>query len=109
MNGGGWSRNANDIRLTGFNKDGTQPIGPYGINAANGVDVVTGGTNGQAPGFGTDGSGGIYSFHAGGAHVAFGDGSVRFLHEKIDIAVLASLVTRNQNELIDEKLVEAGK
>lgn len=105
VNGGGWSRNANDIRLTGFNKDGTQPIGPFGINAANGVDVVTGGTAGQAPGFGTDGSGGIYSFHAGGAHVAFGDARVVFLSEKIDIAVLAALVTRDQNELYDEKLV----
>jgi prepilin-type N-terminal cleavage/methylation domain-containing protein len=109
VNGGGWSRNANDIRLTGFNRDGTQPIGQYGINAANGVDVVTGGTAGQAPGFGTDGSGGIYSFHAGGAHVAFGDASVRFLNEKIDIAILAALVTRNQNELFDEKLVDVGK
>jgi prepilin-type N-terminal cleavage/methylation domain-containing protein len=106
VNGGGWSRNANDIRLQGFNQDGTQQIGPYGINAANGVDVVTGGSAGQAPGYGTDGSGGIYSFHAGGAHLAFGDASVRFVSEKIDIAVLAALVTRDQNELYDEKLVD---
>lgn len=109
VNGGGWSRNANDIRLIGFSKDGTQFIGPYGINAANGIDVVTTGTNGQAPGYGTDGSGGIYSFHAGGAHVAFGDASVRFLSEKIDIAVLASLVTRDQNEYYDEKEIEKGR
>jgi prepilin-type N-terminal cleavage/methylation domain-containing protein len=109
VNGGGWSRNANDIRLIGFNKAGTAHIGEYGINAANGIDVVANGTNGQAPGYGTDGSGGIYSFHAGGAHVAFGDASVRFLSEKIDIAVLASLVTRDQNESFDEKLIEAGR
>jgi hypothetical protein len=106
VNGGGWSRNANDIRLQGFNQDGTEQIGPYAINVANGVDVVTGGNQGQAPGYGTDGSGAIYSFHAGGAHLAFGDASVRFVSEKIDIAVLAALVTRDQNELYDEKLVD---
>jgi prepilin-type N-terminal cleavage/methylation domain-containing protein len=106
VNGGGWSRNANDIRLQGFNQDGTEQIGPYAINVANGVDVVTGGSQGQAPGYGTDGSGAIYSFHAGGAHLAFGDASVRFVSEKIDIAVLAALVTRDQNELYDEKLVD---
>lgn len=109
VNGGGWSRNANDIRLQGFNKAGDTEIGEYGINAANGVDVIPSGT-GQGPAaYGTDGTGAIYSFHAGGAHVAFGDASVRFLSEKIDIAVLASIVTRNQNELVDEKLIEAGR
>ena len=53
-----------------------------------------------------DGSGGIYSFHPGGAHVSFGDGSVKFLSEFIDIAVLASLATRDQNELVDDYLVD---
>lgn len=104
VNGGGWSRNANDIRLQGFNLEGTDEIGPYAINVANGVDAVPNGGQGPSA-YGTDGTGAIYSFHAGGAHVAFGDASVRFLNEKIDIAVLASLVTRNQNELWDEKLV----
>lgn len=110
VNGGGWSRNANDIRLQGFNRAGDAEIGEYAINAANGVDVISTSSNGQGPTqYGTDGTGAVYSFHAGGAHVAFGDASVRFLNEKIDIAVLASLVTRNQNELIDEKLIEAGR
>lgn len=101
VNGGGWSRNANDIRLQGFNKDGTQEIGPYGINAANGVQVDPS-TGNLTANYGTDGTGAIYSFHAGGAHVAFGDASVRFLSEKVDIAVLAALVTRDQNELVDD-------
>ena len=105
VNGGGWSRNANDIRLQGFNQDGTGEVGPYAINVANVVDAVPNAGQGPAA-YGTDGTGAIYSFHAGGAHVAFGDASVRFLSEKIDIAVLASLVTRNQNELWDEKLVD---
>jgi prepilin-type N-terminal cleavage/methylation domain-containing protein/prepilin-type processing-associated H-X9-DG protein len=101
VNGGGWSRNANDIRLQGYNKDGTQEIGPYGINAANGTPV-TPPTGNLTTHYGTDGTGAIYSFHAGGAHVAFGDGSVKFLSEKVDIAVLAALVTRDQNELVDD-------
>jgi len=42
-----------------------------------------------------------------GAAVAIADyASVRFLNEKIDIAVPAALVTRDQNELYDEKLVD---
>lgn len=101
VNGGGWSRNANDIRLQGFNKDGTQEIGPYGINAANGVQVDAS-TGNLTTNYGTDGTGAIYSFHSGGAHVAFGDASVKFLSEKVDIAVLAALVTRDQNELVDD-------
>lgn len=110
VNGGGWSRNANDIRLQGFNKNGTAEIGEFGINAANGVDVISTSSNGQGPTqYGTDGTGAIYSFHAGGAHVAFGDASVRFLSEKIDIAVLAALVTRDQNELYDEREIEKGR
>ena len=113
VNGGGWSRNANDIRLVGFSKDGKTPIGPWGINAANGVQVSA--TDGQAPNWGQggthadaarDGSGGIYSFHVGGAHLAFGDASVKFVSEFIDIAVLASLVTRDQNEIVDDFLID---
>ncbi|MCE9607762.1 MAG: DUF1559 domain-containing protein [Planctomycetia bacterium] len=106
VNGGGWSRNANDIRLQGYTRDGETEIGPFAINAANGTqveDITTSATTGgNNVAYGTDGTGAIYSFHAGGAHVAFGDASVKFLSEKIDIAVLAALVTRDQNELVDD-------
>ncbi|MBN8625275.1 MAG: DUF1559 domain-containing protein [Planctomycetes bacterium] len=109
VNGGGWSRNANDIRLAGFTKDGKNPIGSWGINAANGVQVNS--SDGQAANWGQggthadaarDGSGGIYSFHPGGAHLSFGDSSVKFVSEFIDISVLAALATRDQNELVDD-------
>ena len=40
----------------------------------------------------------FYSFHDGGAQFAFGDGSVRFLGESIDLKLLASLVTRAGGE-----------
>ncbi len=42
----------------------------------------------------------IYSFHPGGANVAFADGSVRFLKESIPIRVLAALVTRAGEEVV---------
>ena len=42
----------------------------------------------------------IYSFHPGGANVAMGDGSVRFLRESISIQALAALVTRAGDEVI---------
>jgi prepilin-type processing-associated H-X9-DG protein len=40
----------------------------------------------------------FYSFHDGGANFAFGDGSVRFLNEKIQLHILATLNTRAGNE-----------
>jgi len=42
----------------------------------------------------------IYSFHTGGANVAMGDGSVRFLRDTLPIRVLASLVSRSGGEVI---------
>jgi prepilin-type N-terminal cleavage/methylation domain-containing protein len=41
---------------------------------------------------------GIYSFHVGGAHVAMGDGSVRFLSENISSLVLVAAITRDGGE-----------
>src|SRR5262249_16287227 len=45
--------------------------------------------------------GDIYSFHTGGANIAFADGSVRFVRETITIQTLAALVTRASDEIID--------
>jgi prepilin-type N-terminal cleavage/methylation domain-containing protein/prepilin-type processing-associated H-X9-DG protein len=46
--------------------------------------------------------GDIYSFHIGGANVAFADGSVRFVKESVSIQVLASLVTKDGGEIITD-------
>ena len=43
---------------------------------------------------------GFRSFHAGGAHFCFADGSVRFLNETIQIDVYRALSTRNGGEVI---------
>ena len=40
----------------------------------------------------------IFSFHPGGANVAFADGSVRFLSESMHPAAVNALITRNGNE-----------
>ncbi|MFO0897026.1 MAG: DUF1559 domain-containing protein [Pirellulales bacterium] len=42
----------------------------------------------------------LYSFHPGGAHAAACDGSVHFLNEGLDRAVLAALVTREGGEAV---------
>ncbi|QDU75466.1 hypothetical protein Pan97_24980 [Bremerella volcania] len=49
---------------------------------------------GHEEGINESNSGGIYSFHAGGANVGLADGSVRFLPESIDQETLNALVTR---------------
>lgn len=45
---------------------------------------------------------GVYSFHAGGAHVALGDGSVRFLKDSTDPAIVKALATRAGAERVTD-------
>ncbi|MCA9075148.1 MAG: DUF1559 domain-containing protein [Planctomycetaceae bacterium] len=45
--------------------------------------------------------GGFSSAHSGGAHVAFGDGSVRFLIDQIDQETLRRLANRADGELVE--------
>ena len=52
------------------------------------------------PFYNVDGTGQIYGFHTGGVNALFGDGSVRFLHQNINIRVVAALVTRNGGETL---------
>lgn len=44
---------------------------------------------------------GVYSFHTGGANVAFADGSVRFLSESVMPKILAALITRAGGEVVN--------
>ena len=43
----------------------------------------------------------MFSFHPGGAHAAFADGSVRFLNEQISLRLLFSLGTRANSEIVE--------
>jgi len=44
---------------------------------------------------------GFSSYHAGGAHFTFVDGSVKFLSENVDQFVLEALTTRAGQEVVD--------
>ena len=44
----------------------------------------------------------MYSEHPGGGHICLGDGSVRFLSERIDLLTFAELSSINENEVIGE-------
>ena len=69
------------------------------LNIFNGFDPLAGATA-------VDGSGQPFSFHPGGVHVALGDGSVKFINENIPIRLFARLVTRDQDEAVDESYYE---
>jgi prepilin-type N-terminal cleavage/methylation domain-containing protein/prepilin-type processing-associated H-X9-DG protein len=105
VNAGGWSRPASDISIDGSNAAGTtfRSTGQAtrAINATNGEDIVS-----QPWGtgyYGSDGAGEIYAFHPGGAHVVFGDGSVKLLTADTSIRIVSSLVTRAGNEHLGDK------
>jgi prepilin-type N-terminal cleavage/methylation domain-containing protein/prepilin-type processing-associated H-X9-DG protein len=90
QNGGGWSRAATDVTLHGSLNDGSQLNGPCPLNCTNGENYPK---YNVAPYF-SEGTSEIYSFHPGGAHLLFGDGSVHFISDKIDIRQLARLIAR---------------
>ncbi len=76
----------NRISFRGFSQDGlTQHGGKCLINCAS----SSGGSN-------------LYSFHNGGANVALGDGSVRFLSENLDFVTTCRLVMCNDGQVVGE-------
>ncbi|MGD9723750.1 MAG: DUF1559 domain-containing protein [Pirellulales bacterium] len=104
VNGGGWCRPASEFNLDGSSEDGTTFPGPCAINCTNGEDYLKGGTNDMSivplMFYGTNGTSETYAFHPAGANILFGDGSVHFLNETIDIRVYARMVTRKGHEMI---------
>jgi type II secretory pathway pseudopilin PulG len=79
LDGGAWNHFKGGIILQGKTADGTPNLGTCSMNCSN---------NGE-----------LYSFHTGGAHAVFVDGSVHFLSESINIRVLARLITRAGGEV----------
>lgn len=51
---------------------------------------------------GLDRANSLYSDHHSGAHTLFADGSVHFISDNIDLFVLGSLATRNNNEAVQQ-------
>ncbi len=58
---------------------------------------------GWASGINRSNAGYVFAFHSGGANVAMADGSVHFLQESIDPAVLKALGTREEGEAIRDQ------
>jgi prepilin-type N-terminal cleavage/methylation domain-containing protein len=90
LNGGGWSRPASDFSIDGASVDGTTTPGARAVNATNGAVALTY----PDPYYSSEGTGEVYSFHSGGAFTVFGDGSVHFILDTINIREFARLVAR---------------
>lgn len=79
--GAGWGNAVNGWNwLEGSQLDGSGAAGPCAINCTNAMGR------------------GVYSFHKGGEHSVFCDGSVQFISESIDIRLFSSLVTREKGD-----------
>jgi prepilin-type N-terminal cleavage/methylation domain-containing protein/prepilin-type processing-associated H-X9-DG protein len=78
--GGGWADWDNPNQMHGNSPDGRTSPGPCAINCSN--------------------NGGMYSFHASGANIAFADGSIRYLQASLSMAVMAALITKDGGEVI---------
>ncbi len=82
-----WADADNRITVTGTAPDGTNTTIKFG----QGPCVIN--CNNQ--------QGDIYSFHVGGANLAYCDGHVTFLSNQIGLNILVALVTRGGGEIVD--------
>jgi hypothetical protein len=73
---------ANEHIIHGATPTGSPQTGPFAINATNEDEM--------------------YAFHPAGAMAGFGDGSVRFLMETIDMKIAAAMVTRGGGESVPQ-------
>ncbi len=98
VNAGGWCRPASDILVMSQKADGSGLGGTTPFNATNGHDV--GAETYPTGAYGVQGTSQPFSFHTGGAQFLFGDGSVSFISENIDLTLFAGLVTRGNGEVV---------
>ncbi|QDU21113.1 DUF1559 domain-containing protein [Urbifossiella limnaea] len=78
---GGWADHDNEYITHGaVSKTNTASPGPCHTNCHNGNEV--------------------YSFHVGGAMHVFGDGSVRFIRESMDMRLFVKFLTRSGNDVV---------
>ncbi len=78
VSGGGWADRENEYITHGFTSTGLASPGPCPINCTNNNE--------------------IYAFHPQGAMCMFGDGSVRFVSQTVDIRVIGRVLTRAAGE-----------
>ena len=86
-----WADSDNRLTVTGTNPNATDPASS---NLGAGTIVGTCFINCDNL------NGDVYSFHSSGANVLFGDGSVRFLQQNINLNTLVSLVTKGGGEIV---------
>ncbi|QJX01144.1 DUF1559 domain-containing protein [Frigoriglobus tundricola] len=79
VTGSPWSQPRIQTKLTGWNSATNSYYGNCWVNCTNAEE--------------------IYGFHAGGANVTFGDGSVRFLTKSISSETAVSLATRAAGDI----------
>lgn len=79
ITGAGWADRDNGFTVHGASFDGLSAPGPCPLNCTNANE--------------------IYSFHSGGAQTLFGDGSVRFLSEQVEMRVVATAISRAAGDL----------
>ena len=77
-----WAGPWQDIGGRGHTYDGLTTPGPCAINCSNAAGA------------------GVYSFHPGGAHLLFADGSVRFGRANMDVWLLYAIFTRSGGEVL---------
>ncbi len=82
-----WSDSDSRITVTGTAYDGTSNVIKFG----QGPCVIN--CNNQ--------QGDIFSFHSGGANLAYADGHVTFISAQVSLNILVSLVTRGGGEIVD--------
>jgi prepilin-type N-terminal cleavage/methylation domain-containing protein/prepilin-type processing-associated H-X9-DG protein len=93
-----WADSDNRLTVTGTDPNATT-AGPSGGNAGS---IASAGKAAGTCVMNCDNQqGDIYSFHTGGANIAFADGSVRFVRQTIAINTLAALVTKGGGESVD--------
>jgi prepilin-type N-terminal cleavage/methylation domain-containing protein/prepilin-type processing-associated H-X9-DG protein len=80
--GGGWGDREAEYITHGYSADGATTPGPCAINCTNNNE--------------------IFAFHSGGANIAFGDGSVRFVSTGLSIRTVSAMITRMGGEVIAE-------
>lgn len=82
VTGAAWADRDAEYILHGYTLDGLRVPGPCAVNCTNNNE--------------------IYGFHPGGAMGVAGDGSVHFISELVNIRIVARLITRAGNELIED-------
>jgi prepilin-type N-terminal cleavage/methylation domain-containing protein/prepilin-type processing-associated H-X9-DG protein len=85
---GGWADPQNEITLHGFPQGSATPSVMNALNEGSGVGSE------------------LFSFHSGGCNFTFGDGTVRFIADTVDVDAFISMVTAADGDTVDWSKVE---